>query len=704
MNKKIFTANLLVFIALSLSAQSSLSIDDYLNRRYSPDSLHYIQWIQRSDDFTYVNNKILYQENVKSNKPKAILTLDELKSATGLEIMYFPLYKWVNEREILIQASNILYYFDTKSKTVKRRLELPQNASDLDFSRNGSIAFVVDSNLYVADPSKKILQITDTKRLGSAGLNAYRREFGCSKGTFWNRSSTKIAFYEKSDEDLKAYPFVDYSVQPAKVTWYRYPFAGQKNEKVKIGIYNLVDSTISYLNLTKGDIYYTGLTWHPDGNSIFITEVTRNQKKATLVEYDVKSGEKIREVFSEESEIYVEPEYPMMMVASKNTEFIWLSRRDGYRHLYIYDIEGELLNPLTTGEWEVTQILGFDDKYTNVYFIGTEEGDYLNKYIYKADVISWKVTKLSKVEGVHSGIVNGNGYVIDLNSNMEVPYSAHLLDPKGVELRKIKQSKSPIDNKLQPKIETGSFRAADGKTELPYSIFKPADFDESKKYPAIMYVYGGPHVQLVQNCWMTTSKWFSLAYLASKGYIVFVADNRGSDCRGFQFESITHKQLGKIEAEDQLKALETLNKLKYVDSERIGIMGASYGGFMSLTMLCDYPEHFKAGVSSFPVTDWSMYEIMYTERYMETPETNYQGYFDSNVINKVKNLTSATLVISGGQDNVTVNQHAKSFVNKCIELDKPIEHFEYSKHEHGVSRADFDHYLKKIEHFFEKNL
>jgi len=703
MNKQILFTFFVLAFCINVFSQDTAKVNAYMRGELSPDSLKYLKWIKKSDDFSYISKNILYKHSQKSKKGREVLSLSELKNATGIKVNVFPKYDWITQDVFIVKAQNILYFVNVKSKNLEKRIELPRDAMKFDIASNGNIAFVADSNLYIIDATKTIRQITDNRALISSGLNAYRNEFGCNKGTFWNKQGTQLAFYEKNDVDLTPYPFINYSTKPATVKWYRYPFAGGDNEIVKIGIVNMEDLEVTYLNLSKGDKYYTGITWHPDGKSIYVNEVARDQKSATLTQYIIESGER-RAMFTEKSETYVEPEMPMMIVASRNSEFIWLSRKSGYRHLYLHDISGELLNPLTVGNWEVTDIIGFDGKYENLYFVGTAEGDYLNKYIYKANVISLRVTKLSKVEGVHYGYVNNDGYVLDAMSSLTVPYSLVLLNPKGEVEFKVKESKNPLKGKNAVEVESGTYTAADGKTELPYAIIKPAGFDNSKVYPAVMYVYGGPHIQLVENRWMATRGWIMPYILASNGYVVMVTDTRGGNWRGMEFETSVYKNLGKNETLDLKKAYDKLISNSFVDKSKIGIMGASYGGYMTLSMLCNYPDLFKAGIASYPVTDWSLYEVMYTERYMGKPLENKQGYEQGNILNKAEKLKANTLIISGGMDDVTVNQHAELFVQKCVENNIPISHFQYANGSHGIARSEYGHYLLKLHDFFEKKL
>ncbi|HOT65620.1 MAG TPA: prolyl oligopeptidase family serine peptidase, partial [Dysgonamonadaceae bacterium] len=367
---------------------------------------------------------------------------------------------------------------------------------------------------------------------------------------------------------------------------------------------------------------------------------------------------------------------------------------------YLYDISGKLLKQLTHGEWEVTEVTGFDAKGENLFFESTRPTP-MDRHLYAIHLNSGQMQQLTTESGMHSGTISISGkYLIDRFSSSNNPGKIALIDIKNSKTTLLNSAKNPFQDYNIPTVESGTIKAADNETDLYYRLVKPYDFDPSKKYPTIIYVYGGPHSQMVQNRWRYGSGGWEM-YMAQRGYLVFVMDNRGTSYRGDEFEKATFRHLGVEEAEDQMKGVEFLKSLPYVDTDRLGIHGWSFGGFMTINMLLRNPDVFKAGVAGGPVIDWKYYEVMYGERYMDTPQENPDGYRESSLLNKADQLKSRLLIIHGDEDPTVVWQNSLQFLKSCIQNGTHPDYFIYPGHEHNMMGHDRVHLHEHITRYFD---
>jgi dipeptidyl-peptidase 4 len=473
---------------------------------------------------------------------------------------------------------------------------------------------------------------------------------------------------------------------------------------VTIGIYNILSGKTIFLKTGEPmDRYFTNLTWSPDEKGLYIAELNREQDHMQLNRYDISTGVEEYTLFEEKHEKYVEPLHPLWFSKTNHEEFYYLSRRDGWFHIYRYHISGKLINQVTKGEWETSRILGYDEKERYLFIEATKESP-LEMHIYRVDIKSGKILKLSDHEGIHQGILSPKGsYLLDRYSAPELPSATGLLSADGKVHKTIHTATNPLKDYQMGETRLVDIPSADGQNQLAGRMVLPADFDPSKTYPVIVYVYGGPHSQLVDKRWQYAANWWQY-YMATQGYISFTMDNRGTNNRGRDFETTIHRQLGIPETEDQMMGIDYLRSLPYVDEERIGVHGWSYGGFMTLNMMLRHPEIFKVGIAGGPVVDWSMYEIMYGERYMDRPEENKAGYDETNMLNHVKNLKGRLMLIHGVQDDVVVMQHSMKFLHECIKEGKQVDFFVYPIHPHNVRGRDRVHLMEKISRYFIENL
>ena len=566
-------------------------------------------------------------------------------------------------------------------------------------------AYVKGHQLYVADAKGTEHQLTtDGSREIVYGQSVHRNEFGIQKGTFWSPDGMRLAFYRMDQSMVADYPQVDIFPREATYEPDKYPMAGMTSHEVTIGVYDLnIDKTVYLKAGDPKDRYFTNIAWSTDAKTIYLFELNRDQNDCRLVSYDAQTGNKLAEIYRETSEKYVEPLHPIQFLPWDDSKFIMQSQRDGYNHIYLYNTNGQLLKQLTSGPWVVLNVLGFNAKQKSI-IIEANKYHPLHRQLYSVNIRSGKITQLTSDDGVHHGELSVSGsFVIDRHSAPTQPFNLNVLPVDGRKGTRLLTAEDPWKDYVQPIFECGSIKAADGTTDLFYRMVKPHDFDITKKYPTVVYVYGGPHAHNVEAAW----HWYSRSwetYMAQKGYIVFILDNRGSENRGRDFEQATFRQLGQIEMQDQMKGVEYLKTLPFVDIQRLGVHGWSFGGFMTISLMLNYPDAFKVGVAGGPVIDWKWYEVMYGERYMDTPETNPEGYAKISLLDKAKNLKGKLQIITGYNDNTVVPQHCLSFLDACVKAGTQPDFFAYPGEEHNMRGHASVHLHERITQYFEDYL
>lgn len=620
--------------------------------------------------------------------------------ASKLQHLYNVSFPWKEKEQMLITLPGKYITYDFKNNKVVSTTPLDKEAKNEDFcAANSNIAYTRANNLYINDTP-----VTNEPAGIVCGQSVHRNEFGISKGTFWSPKGNLLAFYRMNESMVAQYPLVDITARIGEVNNIRYPMAGMTSHQVTVGIYNLANGQTTYLQAgDPTDRYFTNISWAPDEKSIYLIELNRDQNHARLCQYNATNGQLMATLFEESHPKYVEPQHPIVFLPWDPTQFIYQSQRDGFNHLYLYNTEGKLLKQLTTGSWLVQELLGFDARRREIIIASTERSP-LQSNLYRVHLKNGKRTPIGSSEGIHQALLSPSGqYLIDSYSAPTVPRNTCLIDTQSGLSHNLLTAENPFADYQMPTIETGTLKAADGVTDLYYRLIKPTDFDPKKKYPAIVYVYGGPHAQMVNNGWMNGARGWDI-YMANKGYILFSVDNRGSENRGLEFENVTFRQLGIEEGKDQVKGAEFLQSLPYVDGNRIGVHGWSFGGHMTTALLLRYPELFKVGVAGGPVIDWSYYEVMYGERYMDTPQTNPEGYEQTNLKNLAGNLKGHLLLIHDDHDDTCVPQHTLSFIKACVDARAYPDLFIYPGHKHNVMGRDRVHLHEKITRYFESNL
>jgi dipeptidyl-peptidase-4 len=617
----------------------------------------------------------------------------------------FPALNWKEDGRVYALWGDQLSIFDFRTKRKDTLCFLPKDAENQDIEpKNLAVAYTIGNNLFVKN---RLAAFTLTEEKDSnivCGQSVHRNEYGITKGTFWSPEGNRLAYYRMDQRMVTDYPIVDISQKPARVKNVKYPMAGQVSHEVKIGVYDLRTKQNLFLNITgPEDQYLSGISWTPDEKFITVTILNRATNHLKLNVYDASTGNFVKTLLEEKSDKYLDPqEGPLFVNAA--LDFVWQSERNGFNHLYLFDFSGKLKKQLSQGDDEVSRVLGTDARGERIVYVQTGALG-LDRMVKSAPLGSGKEKILSAVRGTHNPIwCDGKKQILDVWTNFSTPKTLDLIDLADGKVINLKSwaGKSPLNDYQAGSIDTLSIKGPGGEM-LHARLIKPSNFDPKKKYPVIVYLYGGPHAQMVTNSWLAGASLYMLAW-AEEGFIVFTIDNRGSDGRGRSFEQAHHRQLGTPEMEDQLAGVNYLKSLSYVDGTRLGIHGWSYGGFMTSTLMCRAPGTFKAGIAGAPVIDWSMYEIMYGERYMDTPAENPQGYELSNVANHAGNLKGKFMLIHGTSDDVVVWQHTQNFLKKAIEAGVPVEYFIYPGHGHGIGGKDRIHLMKKMTAYFKDHL
>jgi dipeptidyl-peptidase 4 len=694
--------------SLTASAQGKLlSLKDiYLNysTQFRPASLEQLQWRPETENFTFVDHNRLIQHKTGTLIPDTLLTLAELNMVANIKEEHFPTFTWMDANHVKFLVGDTFVLFDMARKIIDCQLVLPKDNRSTDFCiENHSMAFTLDSNLYISGSAGNVKLTSDGGKGIAYGIRVHRDEFGITKGTFWSPNGHYLAFYRMDETMVTDYPLVDVTTRVATVKNMKYPMAGMTSHQVKVGVYNVNLKTTVYLETgTPLDHYLTNVAWSPDEKYIFIALLNREQNHMWLNQYDVVNGKLIRTLFEETNPKYVEPLHPMYFLADGSGRFLWQSRRDGFNHLYLYDFGGKLIKQVTSGSWEVLDLLHVTSK-GEVYFNANIDNP-IETQLCTVNLKSGNIIKITSTEGTHSCSISSNGkYILDTYSSVNNPGKTDLLLNNGKLVHTLFSANNSLKDYKLGGVTTSTILANDGKTLLYYRLIKPLNFDPAKKYPVIVYVYGGPHEQLVTNEWPHSLELWQY-FMAEHGYVCFMLDNRGSENRGRDFENIIHRNVGVTEMQDQMSGVSYLKSLPYVDTARMGVHGWSFGGFMTTSLMLNHPNIFKAGVAGGPVMDWRYYEVMYGERYMDTPQENPDGYEKTSCLNKAQLLKGKLLIIHGAIDPTVVWQNSLLFIEGCIKNKRQVDYFVYPTHEHNVTGPDRFHLMEKVTEYFNENL
>ncbi|GAA4369968.1 S9 family peptidase [Hymenobacter saemangeumensis] len=689
----------------------------FLNRDLQPQNLRQLSWIPGSND------ELAYLRPGQNGQPDELVrgsatgkdltavvsqtAFAEALKAAGAEFRNFPTLQWRDASTLLVTSKNQVYSYDVKAGKASRLFGYDPAADNVEMDPSKTrVAYTKDQNLFISAAGRENEAVTTEANPGIVnGQAAHRSEFGITKGTFWSPSGSKLAFYRMDQTMVSDYPLVDVSTTPASLKNIKYPMAGDKSHEVTVGVYDL--STRKTVFLQTGEPreqYLTNLAWSPDEKAIYLAIVNRAQNAMKLNQYDAATGALVKTLFEESQDKYVEPQHAALFVPGQPEQFIWQSQRDGYNHLYLYNTSGKLLRQLTKGNWIVTDVLGFSNKNRDIVYSSTADSP-LERHTYAVSLKGGTPRKVSQGTGTHNTTLSPSGsYVLDNFSSSVTPRTIRTIAvTDGKPQRLLLTADNPLTGYQLGQTKLFPIKAADGSTDLYCRLITPPNFDASKKYPVVVYLYGGPHAQLVTESWLGGSNlWMQM--MAQKGYVVFTVDSRGSAHRGLAFEQATFRQLGTVEMADQLEGVKYLKSLPYVDQSRMGIHGWSFGGFMTTTMMTRAPGTFKVGVGGGPVIDWRKYEVMYTERYMDTPQENPEGYRQANLLGYVPKLQGKLLLIHGTVDDVVLWQHSLDYLKTAVDNGVQLDYFVYPGHPHNVGGKDRAHLYKKVTQYFDDNL
>lgn len=626
----------------------------------------------------------LFALQLSAQSPRNQMTMSEAVLGGPEVSIKDPAWHWTSDKDIAVLDS--------------KEAPAPQKAPQAAF------AFTRGNNLYYRDEQGNEHAITayDDPNI-VCGSSVSRNEFGIDGGIFVSPDSTKIAFYKKDESRVTGFPLLDIKSRTGSLRTIKYPMNGMASEIVSLGVFNIATGTTVWMKVDDFDEerYLTNVSWSPDSRTVYIQVLDRAQKHVHLNSYSAATGVFLETILEEENDRFVEPQWPIYFLENDSDRFIYTTdNRDGYKNLYLCSVKDKSVRRLTAVDADVEYVT-HDGKF--VYYYSWQNGP-TEKRLCRVEIETGKSRMLTPANGTHKVTFSADKkYFVDSYSSLETARCINLCKADGSKIRELFRQDDGPALLTNCRIETGTIKSADGKYDNAYALVKPLDFDSTKKYPVVLYVYGGPHNQMITDTYLGgLSRWD--IYMAQHGYVVFTMDNRGTMHNGAEYEKAIHRQCGKVEMEDQMEGMKWLMSHDWVDSERIGVHGWSYGGFMTISLMVNYPEVFKVGVAGGPVIDWKWYEIMYGERYMETEATNAAGFAATSLIGRAKDLKGKLLICQGAIDDTVVWEHSLSFVEDCIKNNVQVDYFPYPTHPHNVRGTDRVHLMDKVTMYFEDYL
>ena len=715
------TLLMLALMVLPIAAQQQFTLED-LNfggnnyRNMIPQNRTLMWW---GDQLVRLSGDTCWTVNPQNGKEKVLFTREKLNTRAGLpeaqaiKALTQASFPYADQPLLLVSNKDERMLVNFKTGKVEWRQPRCSGAQASEWNdKSRAVAFVDNDNLYVTDGGGNTRQVTsDGSRDLVYGQSVHRNEFGIEGGLFWNPQGTRLAFYRMDQSMVTDYPLItvpeldDSAHVIATPAPEKYPMAGQTSHLVWVGVLDVATGDTVYLKAgDPTDRYFSNISWNPEGNVVYMMEGNRDQNEVDLVAYDAVTGNRLEALYHEAHPKYVEPQHPITFLPWDKDQFILWSEKDGYNHLYLYNTAGRLVKQLTSGNWVVMDLLGFDEQQRAV-IISANADSPIQQNLYRVDVATGQMTRIDEGgKGWHSGHLSDSGrYLIDSYQEPDVPRNIAIVDTRANKQRRYFTAPDPWQGYNVPEYRCGSIKAADGSTDLYYRMVMPVDFDPQKKYPTVVYVYGGPHAHNVDARWHYSSRSWE-TYMAQRGYLLFILDNRGSENRGRDFEQATFRQLGQVEMQDQMRGVDFLRTLNYVDTARLGVHGWSFGGFMTISLMTNYPDVFKVGVAGGPVIDWKWYEVMYGERYMDTPQTNPEGYAQTSLINKAADLKGRLQIIIGLNDPTVVPQHAYSFLKACIAAGTQPDFYVYPGQGHNMRGHQSVHLHERITRYFDDYL
>ncbi|MBN2426265.1 MAG: S9 family peptidase [Calditrichaceae bacterium] len=717
---------LVMFLTFSLSAQD-LTIEQVFSPNTLPlKTLNMVLWDVKGDKFYFqkrnpetgiqsfyshdieTGEETLWLDPAKlipSGKDKAI-EIDDYsftKSGKGLLIK-------TDSKRIWRRYSEAAFYLyslsDGKLQVIhedKKRVRHAKMTPD-----ESHAAYAYENNIYLVN-----LDHNTTKQITYDGNDdiingqfdwVYEEEFGQDDGWRWSPDGKKIAFWRLDQTQVPQFSWMEYDSLYGKVRTIHYPKAGEKNSLVQIGIYHLDNGKTIWADIGDDeDIYIPRINWTNDPDILMVQRLNRLQNQLDLMMVDVSTG-KSKIVLTETDPCWIDIEDNLFFI--KNNQFIWTSERDGYRHIYLYDLNGKLVRQLTKGEWEVSQVYGVNEKSGQVFFTANK-GAVSESHLFSVELTGRNLRQLSEDEGTHSADFSPDfNFYMHNFSSFTIPDQKVLCKSNGKKIRSLVEN-NPDQivhlNIASPELVT--FKTSDG-IDINAMITRPVDFDPHKKYPVLIYGYSGPASQLVRNRWGRTSSKLWNTLLTQKGYIIFTLDQRGTGGRGKAFKNLAYGDIGKYMIRDHVEGVKYLRSLPYVDGNRIGIWGWSGGGYLTLLAMSKTAQYFKAGIAVAPVSDYRLYDSIWTERYMGLPQANSAGYDSSSALNYVCRLTGKVLLIHGASDDNVHLQNSMQFIDQLILNNQQFEMMIYPERNHSLFGKGYvyEHLYTLMTDFLLKNL
>jgi len=716
MKKLILCLHLLSIAFFGVAQNKQLTIQDAMSNArttLAPENLSQLQFIYGTENYVYakrVGGELVWRSgNFKTRQEQHFLSLAQLNQKLKLlqkdTLKAMPFIQFNQGPDWILNINGSKVAFNPTKNTYKVIVDaIIASKTNVEESKAGYIAYLDNFNLFVANGSDQNQITKDGSKDIVYASSVHREEFGITKGTFWSNSGKSLAFYRMDQSMVSDYPIIDWTTRPAKNVNIKYPMAGDKSHEVTVGVYNAATKAVVYLKTGEPvEQYLTNIAWSPDDKYIYIAVLNRGQDHMKLNQYDAASGDFVKTLFEEKDAKYVEPLVPMLFLKNDPSKFLWQSSRDGWNHLYLYDLNGKVLKQLTKGNWEVLDVKGFNAKGDQLVYVSTEESP-ITRNLYVLNVKSGKSNRITQGRAVHNTQISTSGNtVIDNFSSPEQPRVIQLIETATAKTKTLLKAANPLLDFATENSSIFTIKSNSGD-DLYSSLYKPIGYDSTKKYPVIVYWYGGSHAQLILNSWNAGAGDYWFRYMAERGYVVLTIDTRGSDNRGKAFEQSMFRRAGDVQMEDMMKAVDYLKGLPYVDSTNMGLFGWSFGGFGTVDFMVTHPGIFKAAVAGGPVINWKFYEVMYTERYMDTPQENPEGYAATDLSSKVDQLKGKLLLIHGLQDPVVVQQHSIDFVKKAVDKGIRVDYMIYPGHEHNVIGKDRAHLYQKVTDFFIQNL
>lgn len=719
MKSAILLLALLVF-APSVKAQASLkpiTFDHVFDGTFNPSGVSAFNWMKDGRFYTALQRNTstgereLIKYGLLDGSAEVLLRESELVRTDNGEPVQMGSYSFsADEQKLLIMANRQSiwrrsyladhYVFDLRARTLMPLSKVEGRQSVAELSPQGSrAAFTRGNNLYWVDLETGVETAITTDGKWNEIINGssdwvYEEEFGFSKAWFWSPDGNRIAFYRFDETAVKEFSFQTWQTDYPGEVKYKYPKAGESNSVVTIGVYDIPTRKTTWMDVgTEKDQYIVRLNWTQSSDALAMRRMNRLQNRQDLMIANVATGAS-KVIKTETNDAWIAANDDLTFL-SNGREFIYVSEEDGWNHIYLYNLDGTLVRQITRGDWEVTRFLGFDEASGYLYYISTE-GSSMERHVYRIRLDGSGKTRLSKHAGMNSvNMTRDFAYYVNTVSNNEMPTRVSLHNADGSEIKALEENADLVESMKQYAVPVREFieiPAADG-TPLNAYIIKPVDFDPNKRYPVLMYVYGGPGSQNVNNSFGSGSRttWHNL--LVQDGYLVVCVDNRGTGGRGAAFKKQVYLNLGKYETEDQIAAAKWLGAQSYVDPSRIGIWGWSYGGYMSSMALALGNDVFKMAIAVAPVTHWKFYDTIYTERYMSTPQLNPEGYAYGAPTTHASKITGKYLLIHGTADDNVHFQNAVVMADELIKAGVQFDTMFYPDKNHGISGGNTQRHL-----------